>query len=126
MPGACPVRRLGTSIGASTAGHSISRPASLPIHEAEFDVRPLERTRHITAAKNARLNTFADYLSCLPVDKQQAPQLALIDIKAILLRFLSPRRISGLGGFVECQSCGSVAGTVGQIRHRTCLWHQLR
>jgi hypothetical protein len=28
----------------------------------------------------------------------------------------------GLGGLMECQSCGAVGAAVAGMRHRNCLW----
>jgi hypothetical protein len=57
----------------------------------------------------ARLNryTFEAYLLRLSAERQSLT-MALWAMKALLIRKLAPKRVAGLGGLMECQSCGAV------------------
>jgi hypothetical protein len=76
-------------------------------------------------ARNIRRHSFEDYLLRLSSEEQQALQLVVAAMKVLLLRTLSPKRVAGLGGLLECQGCGSVGAPVTAIRHRNCLWAAL-
>jgi len=86
----------------------------------------LPRVWRFSEAHNIRRYSFEDYLSRMPVEEQQACQIIVATMKVLLLRTLAPKRVSGLGGLLECQCCGSVAATFASIRHRNCLWMDLQ
>ena len=87
-------------------------------------VRTVCRLPRILRFVEARLNryTFEDYLLRLSFEEQQILTLAVTVMRALLLRSLTPRRVAGLGGLMECRSCGSVGALPKDIRHRNCLW----
>jgi hypothetical protein len=86
----------------------------------------LPRISRFNEARNIRRHTFEDYVSDMAGEEQQAFRLIVAAMKLVLLRTLAPKRVAGLGGLIECQSCGSVAARVADIRHRNCLWSQLQ
>jgi hypothetical protein len=47
-------------------------------------------------------------------------------MKLVLVKVLAPKRVSGLGGLMECQGCEAVGIDAQRIRHRNCLWHTLQ
>jgi hypothetical protein len=85
----------------------------------------LPRIYRFSEARNVRRHGFDDYLLGLSVEERQALPLILAGMKLVLLRTLAPRRVAGLGGLLECQSCGVVGATVPNMRHRNCLWLSL-
>jgi hypothetical protein len=58
-------------------------------------------------------------------EEREALPLVLAAMKVVLLRTLAPKRVAGLGGLMECQGCGAIGATVGNVRHRNCLWFAL-
>lgn len=85
----------------------------------------LPRIYRFVEARNVRRHPFDDYLTGLSRDEQQALPLVVAAMKAVLLRTLAPKRVAGLGGLMECQSCGAVGATVAGVHHRNCLWFAL-
>jgi hypothetical protein len=90
-------------------------------------VRTVCRLPRIRRFSEARLNrsTFEAHLARLSPEEQQSFTVAIAVIKALLLRKLAPKRVAGLGGLMECQSCGAVGSAPKHIRHRNCLWSTL-
>lgn len=85
----------------------------------------LPRIRRFVEARNVRRFHFEDYVAELAAEERQSIQLIVAGMKILLLSALSPKRVAGLGGLLECQSCGSVGANVNGIRHRNCLWGAL-
>jgi hypothetical protein len=85
----------------------------------------LPRIRRFSEAKNIRRFQFGEYTRQIPPDQGHVLELILAAMKFLLRSVLAPRRVSGLGGLVECQGCGSVGATLATIRHRNCLWATL-
>jgi hypothetical protein len=85
----------------------------------------LPRVWRFIEARNIRRYSFEEYLSRMSVEEQQAFQIVVATMKVLLIRTFVPKRVAGLGGLLECQSCGSVASTLVSIRHRNCLWMDL-
>lgn len=81
----------------------------------------LPRIRRFAEARLTRY-TFEDYLLGLSFEEQQSFRLAVVTMRALLFRALTPKRIAGLGGLIECQSCGAVGAVLKNIRYRNCLW----
>jgi hypothetical protein len=84
----------------------------------------LPRTPRFTEALLNR-STFEDHLLGLSLEEQQSLTAAVAVMKALFLRTLAPIRVAGLGGRLECQSCGKVGSRLIDIRHRNCLWFGL-
>jgi hypothetical protein len=72
----------------------------------------LPRIYKWSEARNVRRFTFEEYLSSLPADEQQTITVVIALMKVLLLRTLAPKRVAGLGGLLECQSCRTVGATV--------------
>jgi hypothetical protein len=68
---------------------------------------------------------FENYSLRLASEERQAFQVVLASTKVLLLQILSPKRAAGLGGLLQCPSCGSVGADITGIRHRNCLWSAL-
>ena len=85
----------------------------------------LPRVWRLIEARNIRRYSFEDHLTRMSMEEQQAIQIVVATMKVLLLRTLAPKRMAGLGGLLECQSCGSVATAFASIRHRNCLWMAL-
>jgi hypothetical protein len=85
----------------------------------------LPRIYRISEARNIRRCGFEDYMLRLAIDERQTLQLVVVAMKMYLLRALSPRRVAGLGGLVQCRSCENVGPDLATISHRNCLWFQL-
>jgi hypothetical protein len=83
------------------------------------------RVYHLHEALNIRRFQFEEYTTALAEEERQALCLVITAMKLLLLKTLSPRRVAGLGGLIECQSCGVVGATLTNIRHRNCLWFAL-
>jgi hypothetical protein len=49
----------------------------------------------------------------------------LAAMKLVLMQVLEPRRVAGLAGLMECQSCETVGVNAQGMRHRNCLWLSL-
>jgi hypothetical protein len=81
----------------------------------------IPRVYRFVEARNARSFTFDDYLAQLSEQEQQARRMVVSAMKVLLIVVLRPKRVAGLGGLMECQSCGSI-GTTLMLRHRNCLW----
>jgi hypothetical protein len=88
-------------------------------------VSRLPRIRRFDEARNIRRFQYDDYVAELEAEDRQSIQLIVAAMKILLLKTLSPKRVAGLGGLLECQSCGSVGAEVRGIRHRNCLWWAL-
>jgi KTSC domain len=90
-------------------------------------VRSVCRLPRVWRFSEARIRrySFEDYVSRMSVEEQHALQIVVATMKVLLLRTLTPKRVAGLGGLVECRCCGSVAATFASIRHRNCLWMDL-
>ena len=90
-------------------------------------VRTVCRLPRIRRFAESRLDryTFENYLLQLPAEEQQTFTLAVAAMKVPLIRALRPIPFAGLGGRMECQSCGSVGAALKDIRHRNCLWASL-
>jgi hypothetical protein len=84
----------------------------------------LPRIYRFSEARNIRRFVFEEYAAMIESERQSF-QLALAAMKLLLIKTLSPRRVPGLGGLIECQSCGVVGATSTAIRHRNCLWFAL-
>jgi len=76
-------------------------------------------------ARNVSRFDFDSYVRALEIREQETFRLVVAAMKVLLLKTLSPKRAAGLGGFVECQGCGSVGETSTSVRHRSCLWANL-
>src|SRR5262245_3898526 len=85
----------------------------------------LPRIFRMTEARIVRQFEFDSYVRALEIREQETFRLVVAAMKVLLLKTLSPRRVAGLGGFLECPSCGSVGATSTSIRHRNCLWADL-
>jgi hypothetical protein len=79
----------------------------------------LPRIYRFDEARNVRRHGFDDYLLGPSSEERLALPLVLAAIKVVLLRTVGPRRVAGLGGLMECQSCGTVGTTAADMRHRT-------
>jgi hypothetical protein len=90
-------------------------------------VRTVCRLPRIGRFSEARLTryTFEDYLFRLSAEEQQSLTMAISGMKALLIRTFAPKRVAGLGGLMECPSCGRIASLPKNIRHRNCLWATL-
>jgi len=86
----------------------------------------LPRVWRFSEAHNIRRYSFEDYLSRMSVEERQAFQIVVATMKVLLVGTLTPKRVARLGGLLECQCCGSVAATLATIRHRNCLWLDLK
>ena len=86
----------------------------------------LPRVWRFSEARNIQRHSFEEYLSRMSVEEKQAMQIVVAPMKVLLLQTLTPKGVAGLGGLVECQCCGSAATTFESIRHRSCLWLDLR
>jgi hypothetical protein len=83
----------------------------------------LPRIYRFDEARNVRRHSFDGYLLGLSAEEQQALPVVLAAMRMVLLRALAaPKRVAGLGGLLECQSCGAVGTTVTTMGHRNCLW----
>jgi hypothetical protein len=83
----------------------------------------LPRIWKFSEARNVRRFQFEDYAAAtLSGEGQEAIRLLVAAARVLLFKILSPRRVAGLGGLAQCQSCGAIGPGVGQIRHRNCLW----
>jgi hypothetical protein len=82
----------------------------------------IPRVYRFVEARNARSFTFDDYLAQLSEQEQQARRMVVSAMKVLLIVVLRPKRVAGLGGFVECQGCRCVGSASNNIRHRNCLW----
>src|SRR5262245_62969769 len=69
----------------------------------------LPRVWRFSEARNIRRYSFEDYLGRISVEEQQALHIVVATMR-VLQRILAPKRVAGLGGLSECQSCGSVGG----------------
>jgi hypothetical protein len=85
----------------------------------------LPRIFRFCEARNVRRHSFGEYLHRRSSEERQALPLLLAAMKLVLLRTLAPKQVAGLGGLMECQSCGTVGATVANMRHRNCLWLSL-
>ena len=85
----------------------------------------LPRIFRMVEARNVGHFEFVNYVRTLEIREQETFRLVVAAMKVLLLKTLSPKRVAGLGGFVECPSCGSVGATSTSIRHRNCLWANL-
>ena len=65
---------------------------------------------------------FDAYRTKVGDEEWLAVGVAIGAMRLVLLRTLAPRRVAGLGGLMECQSCGAVDATLHGMRHRNCLW----
>ena len=70
----------------------------------------------MTEARNVKRFEFQSYVRALEIREQETFRLVVAAVKVLLLKTLSPKRVAGLGGFIECQSCGSVGATSPSIR----------
>ena len=85
----------------------------------------LPRIFRMTEARNVGQFEFNCYVRMLEIREQETFRLVVAAMKVLLLKTLSPKRVAGLGGLMECPSCGSVGATSTSIRHRNCLWANL-
>jgi len=85
----------------------------------------LPRIFRMVEARNVGQFEFDSYVRTLEIREQETFRLVVAAVKVLLLKTLSPKRLAGLGGFVECPSCGSVGATLNSIRHQNCLWTNL-
>src|SRR5262249_2556725 len=99
-------------------------PDAIPVSNGKNRV-PTARIYRFSEARNVRRHGFDDYLIGLSSEERQAVTLVVSAMKVLLLRTLAPKRVAGLGGLLECQSCGIVGATVAHMRHRNCLWLSL-
>jgi hypothetical protein len=83
----------------------------------------LPRVYRLIEARNVRRVEFDAYR--LSADEQQLLQIIVATMRVLLLRTLAPKRVAGLGGLMECESCRSVGARFTDIRHRNCLWFQI-
>jgi hypothetical protein len=91
----------------------------------------LPRIRRFAEARLTRY-TFGDYLLLLSTEEQQSLTMAVMAMKALLIRTLAPQRVAGLGGLLECQSweesdrsrrifaTGTVFGPRCNVQRREC------
>jgi hypothetical protein len=85
----------------------------------------LPRVFKFSEAKIRRFE-FEEYTARMADEQRETFRVIVAAMKLVLLKTLSPRRVSGLGGLLECQGCGSVGPTMHAIRHRNCLWASFR
>jgi hypothetical protein len=85
----------------------------------------IPRIYQLREARNLRHHTFESYSSVLANEEGEILRVGLAAMKLVLSNALTPRRVAGLGGLTQCQSCGSIGTSVGDIRHRNCLWSAL-
>jgi hypothetical protein len=65
-------------------------------------------------------------MTVLPEEERQTLRLVITAMKQLLLKTLSPRRAAGLGGLMQCPRCSDVGASLRDVRHKNCLWLQLR
>src|SRR5262245_15487762 len=82
----------------------------------------IPRIFRMVEARNVRQFEFDSYVRTLEIREQETFRLVVAAMKVLLLKPLTPKRVAGLGGFLEGPSCGSVGTTSACIRHRKCLW----